>query len=983
MIRILWMMLVSLMAFAAHASPEVEKLLATPQAHPYLYFTRQDIPKLRAWAQQEPTQDAAALIINSADLCLQAKLPPEPPPGPDSPFDAQGKYTAEYLKIHYEYYDDGYMINQIVPTLAMAHLLTGERKYADRGKQWLLHYAVWKQWSVKTALADNQSAHAYLGLAIGYDWLYEELTPQERATVRDALRRLGEVFHKERGTGLAAQPLAGRRGGIANNHTWVSHAAPAVGALAQLYEEPPAKDWLETELICWRDKILPSSLGRDGEYVDGPAWFNYCLEYGSLVWAAWQRNGIDVYTGSRLNRVADYMLRAGNLFAEGAALPPYHIRQALLALAAQYRDPTAQWAALANGLRSGAAKSRRWPGMPAPTKPYQYEANTWNRYRLEWDAATGHFRTLIDGEPMEDLPLVEGTFAGVDKFSFTGHQRTVGTFEVRNLKAWDLAANRVVLDMGTLPPGPRQEGVLRAEDKVLHIEDKEPAQYPQVAFDLPSLKHGAIEFEARKLDNNASYFYLHTFAGDHELRGLIWYNDRSVRKHMPDYRNQDWPFGWMPNEGLWYPAVFEFLFCDPSLPAVRPESPAPSWVFGDLGEVHLRTSWQGDAISILFRSGPEIGKDHGDNNAFQLQAFGEDILGDLPTPSSGEKELTQKWYDLLGWFQGTRAHNTVLPGDHTQPAVWGDQTGRRYGEGWLAAPEEHVTQRGKLTDVLLTPPYDFASGQAAPAYTRTEPVLTHFRRDLVFVKPDYVVIHDELAAAKEPLQFRWLLHSRQPVALQDGVMVVTGRKAIVRATPLWPRRPVVDILTTPAPLAKEQSQYFSLHEPAPTPQQRFLVVLQPLSQVNPAAPFVARLVDDAEGFHAQIEVGGFRDQHLFAAESATARGEGWELAGKSAFVRCGADGAPVFFALQSGQRLSWQGAELVTADAPVSVAVQNSAAGWCAWGHADKPTRLRLRASRLAALSLSGQRLEAQYDERGLLVVEVPAGDWTLAPAGP
>ena len=43
--------------------------------------------------------------------------------------------------------------------------------------------------------------------------------------------------------------------------------------------------------------------------------------------------------------------------------------------------------------------------MSPQTKPHPYQANTWNRYRLEWDAATGLFRTLIDGELMEELPL--------------------------------------------------------------------------------------------------------------------------------------------------------------------------------------------------------------------------------------------------------------------------------------------------------------------------------------------------------------------------------------------------------------------------------------------------------------------------------------------------------------------------------------------------------------------------------------------------
>ncbi len=928
---------------------EVDTLLQTPRQHPYLFFSADDLPRLRELAATEPWSQAADLIVRSAEAVVSADIPPEPDEGPDQPRDEQGNYTAEYLRIHYEFYDAGHAINDIVPTLAMAWLLTGDRRFADRAKQWLLHYSTWKQWSVRSALADNQSAHSYMGLAIGYDWLYDQLTEDERARVRAALRRLGETFQRYRG-GLAQQELAGHRGGIANNHTWVSHAAPAVGALVQLYEEPAAREWLETEIVCWRDKILPASIGRDGEYIDGSGgWLSYCLQNGLLFLAAMRRNGCDLYEGSNLDRVADFIVRDRELLAEGASLPPYDVRYALLELASRYRDAETQWVALANELGVPASMhSRRWPGSGGTITP-PYEPDTWYRVRLEWDATTQHFRTTLDGRLLEDMPMLDREFASIDRMVFMGHWRTDCTVDIRGLRVLDLSGDepRPVLTLADLPagevgadeaiaiqpPGAAIAQVIASDQPILRFTDASDDQAGMLSFALPPLPHGAIEFELRKSDNDASYFYLRTWDADREMRGMIWYIDGTVKKHMPDYRNQDWPFGWKPGAvGPWYPAVFEFLFYDPTVTPQRPQAGRPSVAFRDLGWVKMRSDWSQDAVSVFFRSGPEMGKDHGDNNAFRMSAFGEAILPDLPTPPSGESQLTQTQYDLYAWFQGTNAHNTVVPGEHTQPAVWGDQTGRQYGAQWLAEPTEGVTPRGRLTSVLLTDACDYAGGEAAAAYTRDRPVLREFRRDIMFIKPDMVIVYDELATAAEPLLYRWLLHAMCPIDVEDppatvpGRMVVRGDRATLYATPLFPADVQIDILTTPAPLERDRTQYFSLHAREPTDRQRFLVVLQPVRVGSDAKPRVPERLEGEGCLGAQFTRDGVTDRVVFVESNAEA-GEvaGCSVRGRAAWVRAAVSDEPRAFALLSGTELSVDGRVLVRMAAPGSIAVSVTA----------------------------------------------------------
>ncbi|MBM4086395.1 MAG: DUF4962 domain-containing protein, partial [Planctomycetes bacterium] len=638
-------------------SEEVGMLLDRPRNHPYLFFSAEEIPRLRERAQRPTWSDAAAMVVKTAEACLAAEIPPEPEAGPDKPYDEKGGYTTYYLKIHYDFYRAGQQINEIVPSLALAYLLTDDARYLNRAREWLAHFAGWRQWSVKSALADNQSAHSYMGLAIGYDWLWPHLTAAERTRILDGLRRLGETFQKHRG-GLAQSALAGRRGGIANNHTWVSHSAPLLGALTQLYESPEAREWLDTEIVCWRDKILPASLGRDGEYVDGAGgWLDYCLQNAIPAFVALKRNGgPDLFRapGTHLDRVAGFLMRANHWLADDARLPHYPLRYALLALASAYRDSAAQWCALANGLTvANAIKAPTYKGMERE-RSVPYEANRWTRVRMEWRVDTGRFKTSIDGEAVEDLPMLDRAFASVDRVTFAGHWKTQGDVEIRGIAVMDIGSGRNLdwprlsaLQVGPLQAAenlevstPDEAAAEISEDaghRVLRLRDVSAKTYPTVGFRFTPLKHGAVEFELRKSDNDKSYAYARLWDGEKELRGVIFYTNGMILKHMPDYKNQDWPFGWRPEASHWFSAVWEFLFYDDSVPARRPERGVPSNVFRDLGWVTMRDTWDAQGMQVFFRSGPEMGKDHGDNNAFRLRAFGEDLLPELATPPSGEK----------------------------------------------------------------------------------------------------------------------------------------------------------------------------------------------------------------------------------------------------------------------------------------------------------------------------------------------------------
>src|SRR5690606_8035731 len=202
----------------------------------------------------------------------------------------------------------------------------------------------------------------------------------------------------------------------------------------------------------------------------------------------------------------------------------------------------------------------------------------------------------------------------------------------------------------------------------------------------------------------------------------------------------------------------------PPLPAAKAPTDLPvSKIFHGIGVASLHTTLlnSADDVHLLFKSSPFGSQSHGHNphNSFQLNAFGEALL------------TTCVYRDLHGskfhyqWAHSTRAHNAVL--------VNGEQQARH-------TPEPH----GRIVDFVTEPGWDYVSGDATDAYGD---LLERYVRHVVFVKPDVVVIYDELEA-REPATFQFMLHAEDPfdVAEKKASLHLDREKAGLDARYLSP-----------------------------------------------------------------------------------------------------------------------------------------------------------------------------------------------------
>ena len=163
-------------------------------------------------------------------------------------------------------------LRRIVLT-SFAWRLTGEKVFLDRTEKELLTVAAFQDWNPSHFL---DVAEMTAAVALGYDWLFDDLSPATRATLRQAILEKG------------LQPgLAVRNGWKVSQNNWnqVCFGGLTLGALAVAEFNP---DVARNILTSARENN-PNGLepyAPDGIYPEGPSYWNYGTSYEVLLLSA-------------------------------------------------------------------------------------------------------------------------------------------------------------------------------------------------------------------------------------------------------------------------------------------------------------------------------------------------------------------------------------------------------------------------------------------------------------------------------------------------------------------------------------------------------------------------------------------------------------------------------------------------------------------------------------------------------------------------
>lgn len=215
----------------------VQQRERVPAGHPRLFVRPEELPRLRALAKGSLSERFAKLRAE-ADRIIAAG----PTPEPDKMGSARNKDDKEAVRYWWPNREQTMKACVEAETIAFVYLLTGEARYGEAARHWVLHLASWNPDGPTNFRLNCEAAKPLLyRLPRAYDWAYAALLEEDRQRVRRVvLRRAQDAWESGevgRGTGHLNRPFSSH-----GNRTWHKLGECAIAFLDEI---PEAEMWLD------------------------------------------------------------------------------------------------------------------------------------------------------------------------------------------------------------------------------------------------------------------------------------------------------------------------------------------------------------------------------------------------------------------------------------------------------------------------------------------------------------------------------------------------------------------------------------------------------------------------------------------------------------------------------------------------------------------------------------------------------------------
>ncbi len=266
--------------------------------------------------------------------------------------------------------------------------------------------------------------------------------------------------------------------------------------------------------------------------------------------------------------------------------------------------------------------------------------------------------------------------------------------------------------------------------------------------DLPAVKIG---------------YNLRQFAGVTGNGAYQWYYDE-IKRANPGTEMAFYNWGW-------WDFNFDELVYRHDWPLVEAAPPADDdklrW-FKGIGWVAIQHKMGApkEHIQFVFKSSPfgSVSHSHGDQNAFCLAAFGEDLAIQSGHYVAFNSTMHQ------GWRKQTRSKNAILINGKGQYADRNKALQMRSTGDILAAEQraDHI----------------YIKGDATAAYAQLSPEVTRAEREVYFFNNAFFVFVDSIDA-EAPVEIDWLLHANEAYQLGQSSFRNTSRQAGFYGEIIW------------------------------------------------------------------------------------------------------------------------------------------------------------------------------------------------------
>jgi len=184
---------------------------------------------------------------------------------------------VEHIKIGRRLLDKSREALRRIFFLSYAYRTTHDAKYFQRAEKEMLHIAAFDDWNPPHFL---DVAEMTMAMSIGYDWLFDQLSPQSRAAIKEAIIK--------KGLEPSLDPV--NSGWLKVEHNWnqVCNAGMTFGALA-VYEDTAA---FSKQIVNRAIEYVVNAMkdmGPDGNYPEGYGYWGYGTSFNVLLISALDR----------------------------------------------------------------------------------------------------------------------------------------------------------------------------------------------------------------------------------------------------------------------------------------------------------------------------------------------------------------------------------------------------------------------------------------------------------------------------------------------------------------------------------------------------------------------------------------------------------------------------------------------------------------------------------------------------------------------
>jgi hypothetical protein len=213
----------------------------------------------------------------------------------------------------------------------------------------------------------------------------------------------------------------------------------------------------------------------------------------------------------------------------------------------------------------------------------------------------------------------------------------------------------------------------------------------------------------------------------------------------------------------WWDLNFDDLVYRHDYPTIAAKAPTdlpPVKWFKEIGWVAIQ-KYMDDPdrhIQLVFKSSSfgSLSHSHGDQNAFLLYAFGEDLAIQSGYYVAFNSTMHRRWR------RQTISKNAILID----------------GKGQYAEGDKAIAKKagGRIIAVREEPTHVFISGDATAAYQAANPLVLKAERDIYFAHSDFIVMVDRVECA-QPQPLQWLFHATRPMDVGSGSFRLIGERA--------------------------------------------------------------------------------------------------------------------------------------------------------------------------------------------------------------